>query len=378
MAMGLAIAFDAVHALFGLGGHSLDGFAKDGVYTAIELVAVGVCAARVLQRRQDRVPWVLITAGLLTWTGGDLVWTIWLNNIANPPDPSIADPLYLAMYPAFYAALLLLMRSQFRHVGAAVWLDGIVVGLTTAAIGAALIFPAVLGASEGTAAAVGVNLAYPLSDFLLLVFIALGFTLSDWRPGRQWVLLGLGIAVFASADMIFLYQEAKGTYVAGRILDTMWPASMAILALAAWQPAPRRMQRKVVGRHTIVLPAAFGLVALALLVSAALHPLTRLSVGLAAGAMLAAGARAALTYLENVRMLQRQTHDAITDALTGLGNRRRLIDDLDVAVQRGLNGEPSTLGFFDLDGFKRYNDSFGHSAGDTLLTRLGTALAAGG
>ncbi len=374
--MGLAIAFDAIHALFGLGHPSLDGFAKDGVYTAIELVAVGVCAARVLQRKQDRVAWMLVTVGLLTWTGGDLVWTTWLNNVANPPDPSIADPLYLAMYPAFYAALLLLMRSQFRHAGAAVWLDGIVVGLTTAAIGAALIFPAVLGASKGNAAAVGVNLAYPLSDFLLLVFIALGFALSDWRPGRQWILLGLGIAVFASADMIFLYQEAKGTYVAGRILDTMWPASMAILALAAWQPAPRRMQRKVVGRHTIVLPAAFGVIALALLVSAALHPLTRLSVGLAAGAMLAAGARAALTYLENVRMLQRQTRDAITDALTGLGNRRRLIDDLDVAVQRGLDGEPSTLGFFDLDGFKRYNDSFGHGTGDTLLARLGAALAA--
>jgi two-component system, cell cycle response regulator len=376
MAMGLAVALHAVHALFGLGHPSLDGFAKDGVYTAIELVAVGVCAARVLRRRQDRVAWVLITAGLLTWAGGDLVWTVWLNNVAKPPYPSIADPLYLAMYPAIYAALLLLMRSQFRHAGAAVWLDGIVVGLSTAAIGAALIFPAVLGASKGTAAAVGVNLAYPLSDFLLLVFIALGFTLSDWRPGRQWVLLGLGIAVSACADMIFVYQEAKGTYVAGRILDTMWPASMAILALAAWQPAPRRMRRRVVGRHTVMLPAAFGVVALALLVSATVHPLTRLSVGLATGSLLAAGARAALTYLENVRMLRRQTRDAITDALTGLGNRRRLIDDLDVAVQRGLNGQPSTLGFFDLDGFKRYNDSFGHGAGDTLLTRLGTALAA--
>src|ERR1017187_5014315 len=95
MAMGLAIAFHAVHALFGLGHPSLDGFAKDGVYTAIEFVAVGGCPARVLRRRQDRAAWALITAGLLTWTAGDLVWTIWLNNVANPPDPSIADALYL-------------------------------------------------------------------------------------------------------------------------------------------------------------------------------------------------------------------------------------------------------------------------------------------
>jgi len=83
----------------------------------------------------------------------------------------------------------------------------------------------------------------------------------------------------------------------------------------------------------------------------------------------------ALTYVENVRMLERQARDAITDALTGLGNRRRLTEDLEIAVQRGRDGEPSTIAFFDLDGFKRYNDSFGHAAGDALLTRLGRALA---
>src|ERR1017187_9745504 len=116
VAMGLAIVFHAVHAMFGLGHPSLDGFVKDGVYTAIEFVAVGVCAARVVRRREDRAAWLLITAGLLTWAGGDFLWTIWLDNVAYPPYPSIADALYLAMFPAFYVALLLLMRSQFRHI----------------------------------------------------------------------------------------------------------------------------------------------------------------------------------------------------------------------------------------------------------------------
>ena len=222
----------------------------------------------------------------------------------------------------------------------------------------------------------GVNLAYPLGDFLLLVFIAVGVALSGWRPGRQWLLLALGIGISAGADMIYAFQVAKGTYVAGGILDTMWPASMAVLALSAWQPSPPRAKREVVARHTVVLPAAFGLLALALLVSATAHPLTRLSVGLATGALLAASARAALTYLENVRMLQHRTHDAVTDTLTGLGNRRRLMNDLDIAFQRGRSGRTYTLAFFDLDGFKRYNDSFGHSAGDALLVRLGSALAA--
>ncbi len=376
VAMGLAIAFHALHGVFDLGGRTLDGFTRGALYSAIEFVAVGVCLARALRRSEDRAAWLLISAGLLTWTGGDLLWTVWLENAVNPPYPSVADALYLAMYPTFYVALLLMMRSHFNHVGVAVWLDGIVVGLATAAISADLVFPTVLGASTDSAAAVGVNLAYPICDFFLLVFLAAGGALSGWRPGRQWLSLTLGIGISAAADMIYAYQVAKGTYVAGGVLDTMWPASMAVLALSAWQPSPSRTAREVVARHTIVLPAACALVALGLLVSATVHPLTRLSVGLAAGALLAGGVRAALTYLENVRMLQLRTHDAITDTLTGLGNRRRLMDDLNVALDRGRSGQPSTLAFFDLDGFKRYNDSFGHGAGDALLARLGGALAA--
>ena len=91
--------------------------------------------------------------------------------------------------------------------------------------------------------------------------------------------------------------------------------------------------------------------------------------------LLAVGARATSTYFENARMLRRQTHAAVTDALTGLGNRRRLTGDLDLALRAGLDGRPSTLVFFDLNGFKRYNDSFGHGAGDVMLRRLGAALA---
>ena len=44
IAMGAGIAFEAAHALFGLGRHGLDALTKDGVYTAVELIAVGTCA----------------------------------------------------------------------------------------------------------------------------------------------------------------------------------------------------------------------------------------------------------------------------------------------------------------------------------------------
>jgi diguanylate cyclase (GGDEF)-like protein len=66
--------------------------------------------------------------------------------------------------------------------------------------------------------------------------------------------------------------------------------------------------------------------------------------------------------------------DARTDALTGLGNRRALAEDLVVELSRPADGTELAVALFDLDGFKQYNDTFGHPAGDSLLARLGDHL----
>lgn len=66
---------------------------------------------------------------------------------------------------------------------------------------------------------------------------------------------------------------------------------------------------------------------------------------------------------------------AATDALTGLGNPRQLTTDLERGVRAASSAQPLLLTLFDLNGFKNYNDVFGHLAGDVLLQRLGRALA---
>src|SRR4051795_3937135 len=66
---------------------------------------------------------------------------------------------------------------------------------------------------------------------------------------------------------------------------------------------------------------------------------------------------------------------ATTDGLTGLGNRRKLLADLARRVRTARSDAPSVLTLFDLNGFKNYNDTFGHQAGDALLQRLGSSLA---
>jgi two-component system chemotaxis response regulator CheY len=66
---------------------------------------------------------------------------------------------------------------------------------------------------------------------------------------------------------------------------------------------------------------------------------------------------------------------ARTDALTRLGNRRRLYEDLEALHARATRyGHNYCIGLVDLDCFKAYNDTYGHSAGDEALKAVADAL----
>jgi two-component system cell cycle response regulator len=351
----------------------MDDFFENYVYTGLIVAAGAICLARGFAVREERAAWLVMGAGLSAWAAGEVTWALELAHNPDPPYPSVADFLYLAFYPASYTALLLLARSRTDSFRTSLWLDGGIAALTVAALIATLAFQPIVDATGGTTAEIAVNLAYPAGDLLLLALVVTVFGLNGWRPDPVWLLIGGGLALTAVADGLYLVQSATDEYVPGGLLDLAWPASALLVAAAAWQPA----RRKLFIRDWLVIavPVGGALVCVELLVYDHFGRVNLAAVSLASWALLMALGRLTLAFLENQRTLSQAHGEARTDALTGLRNRRSLMADLDMHLGLATRADPRALLLFDLDGFKEYNDAFGHPAGDGLLVRLAARLA---
>ncbi len=371
----LALAIHLAHGQLGFGGHSFDSFADNWLYDGIVVGAAVSCLARAWLVPKERLPWLVLGVGLVFDATGEIYYTLAFGDSGNPPIPSLADLFYLLYYPAVYLGLVLLVRERMERFSASNWLDGVVAALTSAAVIAAIAFePIVRNATHGDAAAIATNLAYPVGDLILLAIVCCVFGLAAWRPGRGWLLLGLGLGLSAVADTAYVYANANNTYTVGGVLDSLWLAAALATGFAAWQPGMRAKTLRLEGNRQLVIPGALAVLALGVLVYGGFRHVGALGLVLAACALLLVIVRWAWTFHDYVRLLAISRDDAVTDALTGLGNRRRMSTELDRALAEGSASQQSVLAMFDLDGFKLYNDQFGHLAGDTLLAHLGQRL----
>lgn len=370
---GIALAAYGAHVAFGFGGPGSEGFFQDWVYNALVLAAALSCLIRGIVWQAERARWLSLGVGLLCLFAGELYYTLHLSHLANPPYPSLADGLYLAFYPAGFAALVLFAPRASRQLRACLWLDGIVSVLGVGALTAALLLQPIVSSTGGNELEVATTLAYPLGDVTLLGFVVGLLALNAWKPSRSWTLIAAGLATMAVADGIFLWQSANGSYVEGSALDALWPAAALLMGHAAWQPSAREATR-LEGWRLLAMPALFALMPVGLLVYGNFHSMNTPALVLAAAALVVVIVRMAYTFSNTLRVTAAATTAALTDALTGLGNRRALLAELEAELAEPAADNSSVLVMFDLDGFKDYNDTFGHPAGDALLVRLGSSL----
>jgi two-component system cell cycle response regulator len=341
---------------------------------AVEVGAAVACVCRVVLVREERRIWALVALGVSLWTLGDVYWRVSFWDLKVSPVPSLADAGWLAFYVPTYAAVVLLVRARVEFVRATLWIDGVIGGLAVACVAAAIVFDAVLRGVGGKPAAVATTLAYPICDMVLIAMVLGGLHMSRRSLDRTWLWLGAGLATFVVADSVYVYQTAAGTYVAGGVLDAGWSVALLMVAFAAWRPSTRVQGEEREGWSTIVMPILAAAVALAVTFYDHFHRVNLLALVLATACLGVVLMRLALTFAGYLRMLAASREEASTDVLTGLGNRRLFARDLKHAQRRIADGERMLLVLLDLNGFKQYNDSFGHPAGDSLLARLSENL----
>lgn len=81
--------------------------------------------------------------------------------------------------------------------------------------------------------------------------------------------------------------------------------------------------------------------------------------------------------IDNARMFQKMSDSAINDSLTGIKNRRSLLQVAEHEFERSNRYDtPISIIMLDIDKFKQINDTCGHLAGDTVLADVGKALNA--
>ncbi len=362
----------------GLGGESLNTFFDAWVYDSLILAAAASCLIRAALYREERAAWTVMGLGILAWTAGEIYYAVALSHRDEVPIPSLADAGYLVFYPACYIALALLVKARMPGFRGSLWLDGAIAALAVSAVAAALAFERIIEVStSGDVLPVATGLAYPIGDLVLLGLVVGVFGLSGWRPATAWKLIGAGLALMAVADGVYLLQSAEGTYVEGGLLDALWPAAALLVGFSAWIRSPVRETRfELEGLRMVIVPAACGMLAIGLAAATSLTTLGDATLALSLATLFLVTGRMAWAFWDNQELLSLSRVEALTDALTGLGNRRNVMIDLEEALLDATTEDPRLIVLFDLDGFKSYNDTYGHPAGDELLIRLGHRLAA--
>jgi diguanylate cyclase (GGDEF)-like protein/PAS domain S-box-containing protein len=303
----------------------------DGIGVAAA-VAIGIGV-----RRYRPVPtrsWCLLAVGILLFSLGDAVWTVYEHVLVRPtPYPSFADILYLLAYPFLATGLLGFIRHHGEDERGSL-IDALIVSLA----GGLLAWPILMAPAlrDTTLPQLGriVTFAYPLMDVLVLaIAVRLIFVLGVRTTGAALLTLGIGLTLIA--DVIYSLLTLAGSYHSGHPVDAGWLLGYVCFGCAALHPsmsdigAPVITSRPRVSRERLMLLAGIALIAPIVLVAerAQGYPVqTAVVVGASAGLFLLALARIALLAHEigqneaRFRALVQHTSDvmAIVNADGGL------------------------------------------------------------
>jgi hypothetical protein len=187
-----------------------------------QLAACALCLASALGRHRHRRVALAMGVACLSWTVGDVLFTLESLHGATPSTPSAADGFFLLFFPVALTAVVLFVRAEITRRDAVNWLDGGIAALGMAAVCSLFAFR---GSRHLTfSLAFATHISYPVADLLLLGIVAGSTVFVSSARRAALVMIAIGIAVNAAGDTIFFVQPASGASQFSAVLNAVaWP-----------------------------------------------------------------------------------------------------------------------------------------------------------
>jgi len=197
--------------------------AVDDISSLSGILFAALCSAWAARSARGRVRhgWRAMTAGLLGWAIGEVIWSYYelVLGYEQSPYPSLADAFYL-MYPVGAGVAVVLLstsntgRSRIRLV-----LDGLIVAASLFVVSWISVIENVFRAGGESHLALAVSLAYPVADVVIII-IAWASAVVAYRPSMG--LLVAGLIIVALSDSVFSGLAAVNDYYTGNLIDLGW------------------------------------------------------------------------------------------------------------------------------------------------------------
>ena len=351
-------------------------------FSIIALPSVGVFVAMRSNRAMDRLVWSIAVIGLVLQAFMALIWPTYFAEDLGRAQGGMAD-LSIAGAHAFLlaAAVLLVFRTAVRDPGGVI--DAAIIGLCASAP----LWEWVLQPRLAAIGAPTIGQVVILLDVLCLggVFGSLARIATTARRGRPtlcYLLLALVLTFVAITAAVLTADSPGRGWQAELLIGAFLAFGAAPLHPAvAYFTAPDRAAPRRLNRSNLVF------LGLALTVFPVIA-LVQLALGRSPDPLLFGIGSLVTVPLVSVRLGQLNgqreraervlAHHARHDELTGLPNRRAMLEEIDdtlAGIREGSLDSVALL-FCDLNGFKPINDTWGHQAGDGLLQVVAARLTA--
>jgi len=226
-------------------------------------IAVGIY----LHRPRARVAWLLFIVGLFLFFAGDLYTYSYPKLMGVEVEfPSVGDAIYLTVYPALVAGLLVLVRRRNPQGDRAGVIDSLIITVGIALISWVFLVAPNIHLSGLTLLEKAVSAAYPLGDILLLA-AAVRLAVDNGKRAPAFYLLVGSIVSLLAVDSAYTLALLTEAYNHQLIYDAGWIAFYLLWGAAALHPSMRTLEEPALESRIRLTPLRLGLLAGACLIA---------------------------------------------------------------------------------------------------------------